>query len=277
MMHLYFLLSKIVEPFRLALAFLPPMVVVTLSVAVIAVAVWSAGKCWRRTQIVGRALAGAVVLVAIVFWYWELSFESRFMGRLTIHSAWMLATSAIAFGTIFIGTVWAALALFRLTDEQITEADKRREARRASGDALDWGRLAAFYAPAIIIGGMIAIPLLAVLAANLGIGGRQFEQAMYDMTLDRFIFGSVVLAPAIAAYGTDLSFKLNRFLIVFALIAFMSIVAANRGTLIELQGGATPLPAYVMIVQALIGLPLTWALGQMGLKVRGLFRRTGAQ
>ena len=135
--------------------------------------------------------------------------------------------------------------------------------------------MAAFYVPAIVIGGMILIPSLSMLAANLGIGGWQFEQAMNDMTLDRFIFGSAILLPAVVAFGTDLRFKLQHFVIAFVLVVFISIQAANRGVLIEMQGGATPLPAHVAILQALIGLPLTYGLGQIGLKVRALLKRSG--
>ena len=63
--------------------------------------------------------------------------------------------------------------------------------------------------------------------------------------------------------------------IAFVIVVFISFQAANRGVLIEMQGGATPLPAHVAILQALIGLPLTYGLGQLGLKVRALLQRGG--
>lgn len=251
---------------------MPPVAAAT-AVATVA-ALWLHARAWPRAPKLGRrlALAGAGIgLFALVV---DLLWMTPSLSQGIPVDIWLrLALRPMVEDVLLICVLYAAVMAFyasRAAPDPLhverraeSPAEGQVDDALASGGARDasGGRLLAFYAPVVLIGGFAAMPLVSFVA--LAVADRFLD--MPDPTYGSAVLFSTLLLPAILGFGTDLKFNSGRFGIGLAMAGFAGVQAAVRGGAmgrIDLHPFAA---AAGVIALCFVGLAVTAALGQAGL------------
>ena len=136
--------------------------------------------------------------------------------------------------------------------------------------AVDWPTVLWFHVPVVLLGGLIALPMLYLLIANADAFGEASNRLAAKGS-DRALLGLLSIAPVVYAFGTSLRFSMGRFVAAVVLLGFLQITIAINSAVLD---GAT-LP--ISLGGGFVGILLGYALGHSGLKMQALLRSASVQ